>query len=132
MRLVADEGVEREIVEQLRRDGFDVLYVAELDPGISDEQVLSHSNNETVLLITSDKDFGELVFRQKRVHAGVILIRLEGLSGLKKQLRFQSFSGNTFSEWPKPSPSSLRAFFGFEKPSEFPEHAPAFGLNCHV
>jgi hypothetical protein len=31
------------------------------------------------LLATADKDFGELVFRQRRVHAGVVLVRLAGL-----------------------------------------------------
>jgi hypothetical protein len=32
------------------------------------------------VLITADKHFGELVFRQKRIHAGVILVRLSGAS----------------------------------------------------
>lgn len=37
-------------------------------------------NTKNALLLTADKDFGELVFRQKRIHAGVVLIRLAGLS----------------------------------------------------
>jgi len=36
------------------------------------------------LLLTGDKDFGELVFRQKRVHGGVVLIRLQGISASLK------------------------------------------------
>ena len=40
MRLMADECVDREIVECLRAEGHEVFYVAEMDPGISDERVL--------------------------------------------------------------------------------------------
>jgi hypothetical protein len=40
MNIVADEGIDRQIVEQLRQAGHDVLYVAELAPSISDDEVL--------------------------------------------------------------------------------------------
>lgn len=40
MNFLADEGVDKQIVERLRRDGHDVLYVAEMEPGITDEIVL--------------------------------------------------------------------------------------------
>jgi predicted nuclease of predicted toxin-antitoxin system len=54
--------------------------VRELDPGIDDTRVLALANELDSLLLTSDKDFGELVFRQRLVHAGVVLFRLVGLS----------------------------------------------------
>ena len=61
-------------------------------PGIRDEAVLSMANDESALLMTLDKDFGELVYRQHLVHSGVILIRLEGLlSGTKATIVAQSF-----------------------------------------
>ncbi|MCU0725333.1 MAG: DUF5615 family PIN-like protein [Planctomycetes bacterium] len=68
------------IVEQLRSDGHELIYVAELDPGVPDDVVLNRANAEGRLLLTADKDFGELVFRIGRVTGGVILIRLAGLS----------------------------------------------------
>jgi predicted nuclease of predicted toxin-antitoxin system len=74
MNLVADEGVDRQIVEQLRLAGHDVVYVAELAPSISDDEVLQQANDRQAILVTIDKDFGELVFRLNRVVAGVILI----------------------------------------------------------
>lgn len=80
MRLLCDEGVERQIVERLRSDGHDVAYVAEMDPGISDDEVLDRANVEGSVLVTPDKDFGELVYRLERSHHGVILLRLFGLS----------------------------------------------------
>ena len=89
MNLLIDESVDRQIVEELRRDGHNVAYVAEMDPGISDDAVLSVANNMTALLVTADKDFGELVFRRRQINAGVLLIRLAGLS-LQGQDRNQS------------------------------------------
>ena len=80
MRFLADENVDRLIVERLRKDGHEVLYVLEMEPGISDDEVLQRANQESALLLTADKDFGELVFRLGRIASGVVLIRLAGLS----------------------------------------------------
>jgi predicted nuclease of predicted toxin-antitoxin system len=79
MNLLADESVDRAIVERLRQEGHATAYVAELSPSISDDAVLQQANNSGAVLLTADKDFGELVFRQGRVHAGVILLRLAGM-----------------------------------------------------
>ncbi len=84
MNFLADEGVDRQIVDRLRSDGHSVLYVAEMDPGVSDDLVLELANRESAVLITADKDFGELVFRQGRSSGGVVLIRLQGLSPAAK------------------------------------------------
>jgi predicted nuclease of predicted toxin-antitoxin system len=84
VNLLADEGVDRQIVALLRQAGHDVLYIAELEPGITDQTVFDKANRLNALLITADKDFGELVFRQGMVRAGVILLRLAGLSPMTK------------------------------------------------
>ena len=57
-----------------------LFYVAEMDPGIDDKDVLNAANQQTAILITADKGFGELVFRQRLVSKGVVLVRLAGLS----------------------------------------------------
>jgi predicted nuclease of predicted toxin-antitoxin system len=80
VKIVADENVDRQIVDRLRADGHEVLFVAELDPGIDDEAVLLHSRQINAILLTADKDFGELVCRQRLLHAGILLIRLAGLA----------------------------------------------------
>src|SRR5947208_14376593 len=79
MNVLADESVDRTVVERLRQEGHVVIYVAELSPSITDDEVLQQANDGNALLVTGDKDFGELVFRQGRVHAGVVLLRLGGL-----------------------------------------------------
>ena len=78
--LVADEGVDKAIVDALRADGFDVEYIAESGAGSTDTEVLAVADGRKCPLVTCDKDFGELVFRQKLASAGVVLIRLEGMT----------------------------------------------------
>jgi predicted nuclease of predicted toxin-antitoxin system len=84
VRFLADEGVDRQIVERLRLDGHQVAYVAEISPGIMDEAVLVESRATASVLITADKDFGELVYRQGQASSGVLLIRLWGLGPVVK------------------------------------------------
>ena len=79
MNFLVDESVDRQLVDSLRQDNHFVLYVAEMEPGISDESVLNLANQREALLVTADKDFGEMVFRQLRITCGVVLIRLAGL-----------------------------------------------------
>ncbi|MGB9662136.1 MAG: DUF5615 family PIN-like protein [Moorellaceae bacterium] len=79
MKFLADENVDREIVVELRKRGHQVTYVAEMDPGVSDDALLDLANKEKAILITADKDFGEIVFRQQRATEGVVLVRLSGL-----------------------------------------------------
>ena len=50
-----------------------------MSPGIMDDAVLMESRTSASVLITADKDFGELVFRQRQASSGVLLIRLWGL-----------------------------------------------------
>jgi predicted nuclease of predicted toxin-antitoxin system len=81
---LADENIDRPIVDRLRSDGHSIFYVKEMHAGISDDTVLEMANQQDALLLTADKDFGEIVFRQGRIFKGVVLIRLAGLSSLHK------------------------------------------------
>jgi predicted nuclease of predicted toxin-antitoxin system len=76
---LVDESVDEPIARRLRRDGHEVLCVSEMEPGIADGLVLSLANDRGAVLVTSDKDFGELVFRDGRAAHGVLLVRLAGL-----------------------------------------------------
>jgi len=112
VNLVADEGVDRPVVERLRQDGHDVVYVAELSPSIADEEVLQQANALGAILLTADKDFGELVFRQGLVHPGVVLIRLAGLANATKaEILAEVFRGRTaelFGAFSVVSPGQVR------------------------
>jgi predicted nuclease of predicted toxin-antitoxin system len=84
MNFLADESVDFPIIEKLREDGHLVMAIAEMSPSISDDDVLDIANTQVMLLVTGDKDFGELIFRLNRVALGVILVRLLGLSAITK------------------------------------------------
>lgn len=99
MKFLTDEGVDRQIVERLRQDGHAVAYVAEMEPGISDESVLELARQDSLALLTSDKDFGELVYRQSLLTSGVVLIRLSGLSPEKKSSTVSSAISSKSSEF---------------------------------
>lgn len=79
MKWAADENVDEQIVVALRAQGHDVWSVAEQDGGLEDEAILAEALVRQAVLITGDKDFGEIVFRQRRTSFGVVLIRLPGL-----------------------------------------------------
>ena len=60
MKLLADENIDRPIVEKLRDSGIDVLYVDEKSKGISDNEVLNMAEDEDRILITFDDDFSDV------------------------------------------------------------------------
>lgn len=74
VRLLADESCDFSAVRALSAAGFDVLAVVEHCPGATDDEVIA-SVQEGRVLLTEDKDFGQLVFAANRESAGVILIR---------------------------------------------------------
>jgi hypothetical protein len=76
MRWLVDECVDAELVNQLRHRGDDVVYVAADGSGATDPQVLLRAREEDRVLLTEDKDFGDLVFRFRLALPGVILLRI--------------------------------------------------------
>lgn len=86
MNTVADESVDKSIVTILRQNQINIIYVAEIDPSISDTRVLETAFEKNMILLTSDKDFGELVFKNKAENHGVILLRSTGLSNTQRSV----------------------------------------------
>ncbi|AQG80175.1 DUF5615 family PIN-like protein [Spirosoma montaniterrae] len=78
MKILADENVDFPIIHLLRDHGFDVSAVAEDDFGIIDENVLAKAVRINAVLLTADKDFGELRYKFGLPHRGVVFYRLEG------------------------------------------------------
>ncbi len=80
MPIVADENVPVRIVQRLRLDGYSVLSIKEVMSGVADETVLQEAHSRNYLLVTSDRDFGELAIRRHLPVAGVLLLEIEQLS----------------------------------------------------
>jgi predicted nuclease of predicted toxin-antitoxin system len=87
VRWLADECVAAPLVASLRAAGHDVLYVVEAAAGLSDADVIALALRENRLLLTEDKDFGELVFRGGRSVPGVVLMRIDPDKGELKKIR---------------------------------------------
>ncbi len=81
MLFLADENFPAVAVRALTTAGHDVTWIRLVDAGASDDEVLARARKEGRILLTFDKDFGELVFRrgQQATH-GVVLFRLPPLS----------------------------------------------------
>jgi predicted nuclease of predicted toxin-antitoxin system len=77
IKFLADVNIERPIVEFLQENGYDTKWIPDLDCKMVDQQLLEMANKEKRILITNDKDFGELTFRQKRISTGIILFRVK-------------------------------------------------------
>ncbi len=75
MKFLADECCDAVTIEEIRDDGWDVLYVSETDSGVSDDNILKRANEEQRIIITEDKDFGELTYRLNKPSHGIILLR---------------------------------------------------------
>jgi predicted nuclease of predicted toxin-antitoxin system len=87
VNFLADENIHADIVLWFRGRGDDVLYAAEVLQGRSDDDLLTIARNEKRILVTDDKDFGELVFHQHLATSGIVLIRLHSPSIAKRLAR---------------------------------------------
>lgn len=75
LRFLADESCDFAAVRALRTEGFDVLSVAEASAGADDDRVIARALHDGRILLTEDKDFGQLVFAAGRKTLGVVLLR---------------------------------------------------------
>lgn len=76
LKLLADENVPGPLVHLLRSRGIDVKWIKEIERGMPDKQVVSLSAEEDRVIVSLDKDFGKLIYRQKMKCPGVVLIRV--------------------------------------------------------
>lgn len=76
MKFLVDECVGQGVADWLERQGYDTKSILDTFPGIADEMVLEMALEENRILVTMDKDFGDLIFRGNIDHCGIILLRL--------------------------------------------------------
>jgi predicted nuclease of predicted toxin-antitoxin system len=81
MKFLLDVGVGKKVEHWLRENGFDVLSVRDIDSRAKDSQILQWAVELQRMIITMDKDFGELVYNSGLMHAGVLILRLEDADG---------------------------------------------------
>jgi predicted nuclease of predicted toxin-antitoxin system len=90
MKFLVDAGVGKNAEQLLEDFGFDSKAIRDIDPRMSDFEILQLAVAETRIIVTMDKDFGELVYNSGYNHSGILLLRLENMNGNEKAgiLRF--------------------------------------------
>lgn len=76
MKFIVDECTGATAAKWLAEEGYDVLSISPEKRGISDKEILQIATDEKRIIITNDKDFGELIFKERTPHNGVIFLRL--------------------------------------------------------
>lgn len=80
IKLLADENIPKKTVEALKQRKIDIISVVDSSPGLSDSAVIELANREKRVIVTFDKDFGELIFRERLKVRGLILLRFAPIS----------------------------------------------------
>jgi predicted nuclease of predicted toxin-antitoxin system len=84
VRFLVDENAGVVVANWLRTQEHEVFSVYEEARGIDDDEIIKKAFDENWILITSDKDFGEKVYREQKPHRGVVLLRLENERSINK------------------------------------------------
>ncbi len=89
MKFLLDANIEYRFASFLRSLSHDVKTIARDYPhAVTDQAVLTPSVKEQCILLTNDRDFGELIFRRHFPHCGVIYLRLKNTQDLSEKLRW--------------------------------------------
>jgi predicted nuclease of predicted toxin-antitoxin system len=111
MNILADENIAQQVVERLRQDGHNVRYTIQ-GQGLADTIVLDTAYHEQALILTDNKDFGDLVIQQGFQTVGVVLVRLPGVSHVEKAEIvagvFQQYNGSLMNAFTVITPSKVR------------------------
>jgi len=84
MKFLIDLGVGKKVEEWLKSSGYDPKSVRDIDVRVTDADILRLAVSEGRMVLTMDKDFGELVYHSGMDHAGVLVLRLEDATGEEK------------------------------------------------
>jgi predicted nuclease of predicted toxin-antitoxin system len=85
LKFLVDVGVGRKVEEYLLDKRYDTKAVRSLDQRMPDQEIIRLAAIEGRIVITMDKDFGELVYHSGIDHCGILLLRLEDATGSEKQ-----------------------------------------------
>lgn len=84
IKFLANVNVEKPLIDFLDEKGFDIKWVTNIDKRMPDDRVCELANSEQRIIITNDKDFGEIVFYQQKIAYGIILMRVKGQNSAEK------------------------------------------------
>jgi predicted nuclease of predicted toxin-antitoxin system len=85
VKFLTDVGVGKKVEDWLVENDYDIKTIRDLNPRMTDQEILRIAVQERRLVITMDKDFGEMVYRAGQQHTGVLLLRLKEANGAEKR-----------------------------------------------
>jgi predicted nuclease of predicted toxin-antitoxin system len=85
LKFLVDVGVGAKVEEHLLDNNYDLKTVRSIDQRMPDQEIIRLAALEKRIIVTMDKDFGELVYHSGMDHCGILLLRLEDATGLEKQ-----------------------------------------------
>lgn len=85
LRFLIDESTGQAVAVHLRQHGYDAVAVSDVMPRADDDSILRFAVTERRILITNDKDFGEMVYRRRQQHCDIILLRLADVAAAAKK-----------------------------------------------
>jgi predicted nuclease of predicted toxin-antitoxin system len=86
VRLLVDENISRMLVQLLRQQGHDVVWVREEHRGLPDDQLLAIATANGRIVLTEDRDFGYLVIALRQPSVGVVIAEINGLPGTASEV----------------------------------------------
>ena len=84
LKFLVDVGVGKKVEEYLLEKKYDTKVVRLFDQRMPDQEIIRLAALEKRIVITMDKDFGELVYHSSMDHCGILLLRLEDATGSEK------------------------------------------------
>ena len=85
LKFLVDVGVGKKVEAYLLEKRYDTKAVRSLDQRMPDQEIIRLAALEKRIVITMDKDFGELVYHSGMDHCGILLLRLEDATGSEKR-----------------------------------------------
>ncbi|MPR36185.1 DUF5615 family PIN-like protein [Salmonirosea aquatica] len=75
--ILADEGLNGNLVKALRGDSYEVIWIKELNAGMADKDIIALARKNNQIIITEDKDFGEWIFAHQLTATTIIFLRYD-------------------------------------------------------
>ena len=97
---VIDMGVGKSIQQFLKTRNFTVHCIDVINSEMEDTAIIEFAREQQSIIITMDKDFGELIFKENKIHAGILLLRLEDATADEKLAVIQHIVENFISPLP--------------------------------
>lgn len=92
MRFLTDVNASGALAQWLQDMGHDVIQVADRDAGLSDDEILQWAVQERRIIVTTDNDFEEMIWRQGRSHCGIL--RVENLPRAERKILLEEVLAN--------------------------------------